>query len=162
MKQLEELERFRDAYDLVKERLRVSIVCALTGVTPHFVKSMWQDVHGELSKKGQLPTSVHIFIKDPSTAAHLSGFVAYCKSKHPDLRSAVAARPLLEALREYRWLSGTEIDITTAYYAVRDVAANIVEWRYCRGCDVNHLYSIRRFSMRGCPFCRLAVTKKAA
>jgi hypothetical protein len=162
MKQLEELERFRDAYELVKEGLRVSIVCALTGVTSHFVKGMWQDVHDELSKRGQLPTSVHVFVKDPSIAAHLSGFVAYCKTKHSDLRSVIAARPLLEAVREYRWLSGTDIDITAAYYAVRDVAANIVDWRYCRCCDAHHLYSIRRFAMRGCPFCRLAVTKKAA
>lgn len=162
MKQLEDLERFRDAYELVTEGLRVSIVCALTGVTAGFVKAMWKEVHDELSKKGQLPNSVHVFVKDPSTAARLSGFVAYCKTKHTDLRTVIAARPLLTAVGEYRWLSGTAIDITAAYYAVRDVAAEIVEWRYCRCCDAHHLYSIRRFPLRGCPFCRLTMTKKAA
>lgn len=160
MKQLEELERFRDAYDLVKQGMRVSIVCALTGVTSHFVKRMWLDVYKEASKSGQLPASVSVFVKDPVMAANLSGFVAYCLSKHSDLRYVLAARPLMNALNEYRWLSGTNTDITAAYYAIRDTASRLVEWRYCSCCDAHHLYSPRSFQLRGCPFCRLV--KKAA
>jgi hypothetical protein len=123
---------------------------------------MWLDIHGEASKRGQLPASVHVFVKDPVIAAQLSGFVAYCKSKHRDLRAVISARTLLAAVREYRWLSGTEADINAAYYAVRDTAAGLVDWKYCSACDAYHLFSIRSFNLRGCPFCRLVNTRKAA
>lgn len=162
MRQLEELERFKDAYDLVHENLRVSIVCALTGVTPHFVKAMWMNAFGVASKKGQLPASVHVFVKDPTIAAQLSGYVAFCMGGHRNLRNVLSARTLLETVRQYRWVSGTNMDITAAYYAVRDAAAGVVEWKYCNSCDAYHLYSVRSFQLRGCPFCRLVAAKRAA
>ena len=162
MRQLDELERFRDAYDLVRSGMRVSIICALTGVTPHFVKQMWVDVHNEASRSGQLPASVHVFIKDPSIAASLSGFVSHCQSRYKDLREALSARALLDLTQQYNWVAGTTIDITSAYYAVRDTAAGIVERRYCGSCDTHHLYSPLSFQMRGCPFCRLVNGRRAA
>jgi len=64
MKQLEELERFRDAYDLVKQGMRVSIGLCPNWVTSHFVKRMWLDVYEKASKSGQLPASVSVFVKD--------------------------------------------------------------------------------------------------
>lgn len=162
MKQIEELERFRDAVELVKQGMRVSIVSALTGVSSNFVKRIWQNEYGETSKSGQLPSTVAVFVKDPLTAATLAGFVAYCRAKVSDLRQLISARSLLNAVKEYRWLSGTQIDVTAAYYALRDNAAGMVEWRYCSCCDAHYIYSPRCFQMRSCPFCRLSGKRNAA
>ena len=162
MKQIDDLERFKDAYDLVRANMRVSIICALTGVTPHFVKQMWTEVHTKSSKSGQLPSSVLVFIKTPAIAASLSGFVSFCLAIHPDLKDALAARQLITLTEKYNWIAGASLDITAAYYAVRDTAAGIVDHRYCSSCDTYFLYSPRSFQVRSCPFCRLSKSTKAA
>ncbi len=157
-----EIERFRDARDLVKLGMRVSIISALTGVTPHLVKKMWKDTYNQVSPSGQLPTSVHVFVKDAVTAANLSGFVAHCAMKYADLKLALTARNIIIAQQQYRRLAGCEIDINTAYYALRDVAARLVEWKHCCTCDAHYMYLVRSFPLRACPFCRLAPTSRKA
>ncbi len=158
----DELQRFRDAKDLVKLRLRVSIIGFLTGVPALHVRRMWQDEHGETTPRGQLPAHVGIFIKDPSIAANLAGFVAHSILKHGNLRDANTARNLIDCCNEYRAVSRSNIDITAAWYALRDVSSGLVEWRRCRTCSAHHMFALKSYQLRGCPFCRLTATVKKA
>lgn len=157
-----ELERYRDAKDLIALEMRGSIVSALTGVSSHHVKKIWYDVHKKTPPCGQLPAGVHVFVKDPVIAANLSGFVAFCIMKYGDAKTAMTARNIISARTAYSWVSQTTLDVTAAYYALRDVASGMVHWRYCRGCRAFHMVHLRTFQMRNCPFCRLAATARKA
>lgn len=157
-----ELDRYRDAKDLITLGMRGSIVSALTGVSGHHVKKIWYDIHNRVPPCGQLPAGVHVFIKDPITAANLSGFVSFCIMKHGDVKTAMTARNIINAQLAYSWVSGSTVDITAAYYALRDVASEMVLWHYCRGCRAYHMAHLRTYQMRHCPFCRLAATTKKA
>ncbi len=156
--QLEEMDRYRDAYALVRRGLRVTIISALTGLRPHYIQKMWQEVHGVSSIKGQLPASVHAFIKSLEGAAKVSGYTAFALSKGIEqgaVEQALTAKALLKSVEEYEWLAGLSIDINLAYFALRDVVTRIVEWRRCAFCGAGHMYSLASISLRGCPFCRL-------
>jgi len=163
--QFEEIERYMEARALVGRKLRVTIVSALTGVRHPYIQKMWQEAHGASSIKGQLPASVHSFIKSANDAALVAGYTAFALSrgfeKDGTIEDALTAKLLAKSVEEYEWISQVHIDINMAYFALRDVIARIVEWRRCTSCGAGHIYALDHYPLRLCPFCRLLDEQRA-
>ena len=67
-----ELENMQLAQQLIRARLRLSVIRALTDVSTLTLRQWWHDIHGVRPANGKLPETVLSFIKDVEMAARLS------------------------------------------------------------------------------------------
>lgn len=95
----EQLEKIHVAHELIRLKLRVSIVHCLTGIHPKPLRLRWRQLHGESPPNGKLPDSVRPFITSVLALAHLSSFVALYNRLDEGNSPSVTARMLLSYRR---------------------------------------------------------------
>lgn len=149
MVDLAELQKLQQAYALIQAGLRLSIVRGMTNTGTRTLRKWWRDVHGVKPSNGKLPESVLSFIKDKDSAARLSAFAALHRRLYG---SELTPESLLTTWREYQRLCGP-IDINAAYFAARDVRAQIVSLSRCRVCSATYIYDVGSRHTNRCPFC---------
>lgn len=146
---LADLENLRQAHDLMKVGLRLSIIRGLTRIGTRTLRQWWKDIHGVKPANGKLPETVLSYIKDRESAARLSAFaVLHRRLFNKDL----TASTLITAWREFQDVCGP-IDINAAYFAARDVRVKIVLLSECRTCSATFIYDTGNKHTTKCPFC---------
>jgi len=152
----EELENHRLAHELIRLKLRLPIINYLTQIHQKPLRRQWHAIHHESPPNGRLPESVRPFITDSLSAAGLASFVAMFNRLDGGNAKKVTAAMLFRAWGMHFRMAHRELDINAAYFAIRDVRANIVEWRRCGRCQTHYIFDVTEFHARSCPFCALA------
>lgn len=152
MTTLAELEVLRTAYELVRRRLRLSIVSSLTGVSQRMLRGMWREVHGEGAPNGKLPESVLSFMTNTQAAADIAAFLGLYLQQHGNV-TTIDPKKLLSTL-DLGARMGVNVSVTTAYYGLRDLRAGFIAFPRCHTCSARFVFdsSGGRHSDR-CPFC---------
>ena len=148
-----ELENMQLAQQLIRARLRLSVIRALTDVSTLTLRQWWHDIHGVRPANGKLPETVLSFIKDVEMAARLSSFAVFYKRLNG---TTIAPGWLLNTWMEYQRICG-DIDINAGYFAVRDVRAHIVMLSRCDKCRAGYNYDTGNKYTEQCPFCQSKV-----
>lgn len=152
MTTLAEIKQLTIATELIRRKLRLSIVGSLTGVSQRTLRLMWKEVHGEGAPNGKLPESVLSYITNNKIAADVAAFLGMYTHQFGDVKQFDAER-LLSAQNACARL-GLEVNIMLAYYALRDMRAGFIELPKCHCCGAKFVFdsSGGRHSER-CPFC---------
>jgi hypothetical protein len=150
---LYELENMQLAQQLIRARLRLSVIRALTDVSTLTLRQWWHDIHGVRPANGKLPETVLSFIKDADMAARISSFAVFYKRLNG---TTIAPGWLLNTWMEYQRICG-DIDINAGYFAVRDVRAHIVMLSRCDKCRAGYIYDTGNKYTDQCPFCQTKV-----
>lgn len=150
---LVELENLHLAHDLIRAGLRLSIVRGLTDIGTRTLRQWWKDIHGVRPSNGKLPETVLAFIKNQDNAALLSAYAVFHKRL---FGKSLTAESLLASWREFEKVC-SKIDINAAYFAVRDVRAQIVMLASCNTCSAAFIYDVGSKHTDRCPFCETKV-----
>lgn len=153
-KHKDELKRFLAAEELIKHRLRVPVVAYMTAFSYSMIRQMWKNIHGERPKNGRLPESVAPFLKSHINAAQLSSFVSIYNAIDCSGERTPNAETFLHALRIKKMMY-PNIEPMAAYYAVRDVRAELTGWHKCPHCNVRYIKDLNSPYTRSCPFCSM-------
>lgn len=148
---LENIQRHVTAAELIRGKLRLSLVQSLTGLTIRPLRTMWKEIHNEGPSNGKLPESVLSYMVNQAMAAGISSFT----SLHLRQNSAsdqLTAQTLLDSWRTYQRLCGP-LDINAGYYALRDIRADFVSFPKCACCDAHFIYDPGSTLTSRCPFC---------
>lgn len=148
---LVELNNMRLAHDLVRARLRLSIVRGLTGVGTKTLRQWWKEIHGVRPPNGKLPETVLSFIRSAETAAVISAYSAFYMRLcgHEVMPASGLFTTWLEFNRFF-----LPIDINAAYFAIRDLRARIVVLARCSACSAVFIYDVGNTHTECCPFCK--------
>lgn len=150
---LAELENLRQAYELMRVGLRLSIIRGLTRIGTRTLRQWWKDVHGVKPANGKLSETVLSYIKDRDSAARLSAFAAL----HQRLfATELTTSSLMTTWQEYQKICGP-LDINAAYFAARDVRVKIVMLAQCHECNAAFIYDAGSKYTDKCPFCETKV-----
>ena len=147
---LEKIETWRTAQILVEARMRLSIVSALTKLSPGHLRKLWHQVHGEGPRNGKLPESALSFVQTQNSVAQLSAYLSLHISMYG--KPVLEADSLLKSWRTHQQLCGP-LDINAAYYAVLDVRASMLNFVKCGGCNAHFIYDSGMTLTSRCPFC---------
>lgn len=147
---LAQIESWNIAKDLIEARLRLTITASLTGLTIAPLRKLWWEVNKTMPPKGKLPESSLSFIANRTEAAALAAFVGIHLKMHggPDPSPV----KLLASWRTYQKFMG-ELDINAAYFALRDVRSQLVNFVVCSGCRGQFIHDVGSHLTSCCPHC---------
>lgn len=145
------------ASELIKAKMRLSIVQSLTGFTIRPLRALWIEIHGEGAKNGKLPESVLSFLVNQPMAAAVSTFISLHLRDH-DATGPLNVHSLMSTWRTYQKLCGP-LDINAAYYALRDLRVDFVSFPKRTSCGVHFIYDPGSTLTSRCPFCGHAPAK---
>lgn len=152
MSTLANLRAMTTAADLVRRRMRLSIVSSLTGVSQRTLRTLWKETHGEGAPNGKLPESVLSFITTPKAAADVAAFINLHLQQWGSVKT-IDPEHLLHTVDTGARI-GQEINVNAAYYALRDLRAGFISFPKCSGCGAKFVFDVSagRNADR-CPFC---------
>ncbi|WP_436078818.1 FlhC family transcriptional regulator [Acidovorax delafieldii] len=139
------------AAELIRGKMRLSIVQSLTGLTIRPLRTMWKEIHNEGPSNGKLPESVLSYMVNQAMAAGISTFTSLHLRQHSP-NAPITAEGLLATWSTYQRLCGP-MDINAGYYALRDVRADFVSFPRCTCCDAHFIYDPGSTLTSRCPFC---------
>lgn len=146
---LAHLDTMHVARELIRARMRLSIVCALTDVGVRTLRRWWRGIHGSSPKNGKLPETVLSFITNMDDAALVSAYAALYIRLHG---RKISAANLLTTWREFQDICGP-LDVNAAYYSIRDIKAGLVVLAQCGSCTASFIYDGGSRLTDRCPFC---------
>ncbi len=151
------IERQQTALALVRIKLRLSYVEAITGQNNRFLRKIWKEVHGRSPSSGTSYTSVDTGLKTYSMARQSAAFarIYFATASEEHAKLAIHAQTFLAAWLTYVDL-GINEDLTPdlAWQVIRNITAKNTTLHDCKKCGSRHII-FRRYSGQAakCPFC---------
>ncbi len=148
-----ELQAYNTATELVRRKLRLSLVSSLTGVSQRTLRGIWREIHGSGAPNGKLPEFAQSLITSRQIAASAAAFVSVYLQQFGPVSGTIDAEKLIEAV-DLSERFGNELSIATAFYCLRDLRAGFITFPKCLHCGARFLYdSSGGRHMDRCPFC---------
>lgn len=148
-----ELRAYNTATELVRRKLRLSLVMSLTGVSQRTLRGIWREIHGEGAPNGKLPEFAQSLITSRQIAAGAASFTGVYLQQFGPVEGTIDADKLIAAV-DMSARFGNEINIATAFYCLRDLRAGFITFPKCSHCGARFLYdSSGGRHMDRCPFC---------
>lgn len=151
------IERQQTALSLIRIRLRLSYVAAITGLNDRFLRKVWKEVHGRSPSSGTSYTSVDTGLKTYSMARQSAAFanVYFATAAEEHAKLAIHAPTFLAAWMTYVEL-GINEDLTSdlAWQVIRNITAKSTSLHGCKKCNTQYIV-FQKFSgnLAKCPFC---------
>ncbi len=162
-----EIINLKNACDLIRARMRLTVIQRVTGVNSRTLRSLWHEINQNNPSSGRLKDTVSNSIRSYEEATELAAFISIYKTVYHNKNKCTSSansiqfdtQTLLETWDEFKKLNN-EININLAYYAIRDISAGIVQFTECRACNANYIYDHSRRITDNCPFCKKTSMQK--
>lgn len=160
---LKNFQQIQIAYDLIRSGLRIPLVSSLSGINnKRLLRGFWHEIHGNGPVPGKLPESVVSYTDDFYSAIQVASFVGLYQriykwdkvSPEKVARITMDVSTLLKTHEQYAVMWGQPLDINAGYYAIRDVACEIVLFVKCVNCGAEFLYDQSKMYTSKCPYCK--------
>jgi hypothetical protein len=151
------IERQQTALSLIRIRLRLSYVAAITGLNDRFLRKVWKEVHGKSPSSGTSYTSIDTGLKTYSMARQSAAFanVYFATAAEEHAKIAIHAPTFLAAWMTYVGL-GINEDLTPdlAWQVIRNITAKSTSLHGCKKCNTQYIV-FQKFTgnLAKCPFC---------
>ena len=143
------------AFELIKRKLRTSIIHLYTGISKPMLRDMYREYHQVSPSSGQLPFVSSILMK-ASKKEHAQ--ISLFATQYVDYVGGEVANINIQALIAVYDLYCASykkdfLDFTDAWVIIRDIRSHLAYFQHCFSCGVDYLMAADSYTPLSCPYC---------
>lgn len=154
-----QLNAWATAIKMVRAGVRPPIVHLATGIPKNKLRALFRECHGYPPPRGRVPDSAASQITSRAMALEAMVFVKIYRNfnghKSNNSGQTLDSSLVVDAYQTYAAIAGqAALDLSLAWYLVRDIRTGALKVRRCRRCHTEYLHDPRSPYLDRCPLCR--------